>query len=536
MKEAEYELLHDLQQLNMDDAHWFELYMSLLSYGDNQHLASHNFHERLEQALAFRQQLMSQWRLFHDVFDTLPFAVLFLDINAQVVQCNQKATHISHQSELQRFILKHIIPKFETEEANSFVTAKWQTGGADYHIGVLIYHQHHKVHYIAYIYDHHLRVNTDTLKNMYQLSSTESHIIQVMLEHGNSKTAAENANINVETLRSHLKSIMRKTQTHSQSELMVKLLAGTHWLGEISNQLDDKNKEMLEDLTNKPLISLGCPKGRIIVIFPSFFGILWDMIADKALTWHQWGMENRCHLLICNSHLLIAKKDWKTHNLISLCQQLAEPINHYLQDYRAQTKQGIYLLGIHSAAAVTLNMSPYLVAQVRQIQLVSPILPSPYMTHSHFLHKEYQNVAKANKVGKKIWFSITPQIVDAAAKNKHLYFAKRLSYQRYQVDRQKVQYWIEHAYLAEYFCKHCQLASHKIAFESALLDSKWQFAQAAYDIHCIVGEYDAYCNIDSVNHFADSFDNVHTLILKDAYYSLSLEQWQWILKQAMAAK
>ncbi len=530
MDKAEYELLYDLQQLNIDDGHWFELYMSLLSYGNSTSHDNQGFYDRLEQTLTFRQQLMSQWRLFNDIFDTLPFAVLFLDVDCQIIQCNHKAVQLNQQTKLQRFLAKQVLSKFENDDVGSFVTDRWQSETDSYYIGVLSYHQHYKVQYIAYIYDQQLRVNPDILMALYQLSVTECHIVQVMLEHGSSKEAAKNANINVETLRSHLKSIMRKTQTHSQSELMIKLLSGAHWLGEISNQLGDKNKELLNNLTEQPLVSLGHPKGHIIIVFPSFFGILWDMIADKALAWHQWAMAQNYHLLICNTHLMIDKKDWKSQGLGNLCQQLAGQINTYLQEYPTQIERGVRLLGIHSSTAITLNVSPYLDAKVNRIQLISPILPAPYMTQQHFLHKEYQNVAKANKIGKKIWFSIAPQIVEAAAKNKHLYFSKRLSHQRYQADRKKVQSWIEHAYLADYFCKHCQLASHKIAFEASLLDSDWQIAEPTCDIHCITGEYDAYCNIESIYHFADTDKHIGIHVIPDAYYSLSLEQWRALLQ------
>lgn len=420
----------------------------------------------------------------------------------------------------------HDVPFTPYNEQRTF---RWQAGTVSYYIGIMPYRSHRQVSHIVYGFSDALSVNDEVLSRLYDISEAECRVIHALMLHGNSKIAAQHMDIKFETLRTHLKKIMGKTNTHSQAELMVKLLSGPHWLGEIQQMQIDQNLGFLDDLTSRPLVSLGCEKGSIIVVFPSFFGILWDFIEENASAWHLWAQEEECHLIIVNNHAMFEKKQWSNLQLNEVCQQMAMKLNPYLETYQKQAKKGVSLLGIHSGAAYALNLGKHLNYPVNTIKLVSAILPSPFMKAEDIRHIDYRNVHKTAKIPKQIWFTIASHIIELACRNKEKYFIKRLERQQYETDRAKVRRWASHPYLPEYFTDYGQRACHKIAFDMRLVDSAWEVADNRCQIHCFVGEHDIYTSVEATHRFAKKYKKTQVHEIEDGYYTMPINFWQQVL-------
>jgi len=69
------------------------------------------------------------------------------------------------------------------------------------------------------------------LKQLYSLTKTESRIVDMLVHGVNIKEQSIQRNVQENTLRQHLKNIYRKTDTHSQSALIHKIMSGPIWQG-----------------------------------------------------------------------------------------------------------------------------------------------------------------------------------------------------------------------------------------------------------------------------------------------------------------
>lgn len=82
------------------------------------------------------------------------------------------------------------------------------------------------VYAAVYLYDPEARIHIDTvrLRGLYSLSEAEARVAAAMTSTQDSAGIASQCAISLHTLRSHLKSIFIKTQTHNRAELMKLLL------------------------------------------------------------------------------------------------------------------------------------------------------------------------------------------------------------------------------------------------------------------------------------------------------------------------
>lgn len=71
-----------------------------------------------------------------------------------------------------------------------------------------------------------LRAGSSTQQNQFQLSSKEKEILGHLVKGSSFKMIAADANISIETVKTHVKNIYEKLQVHSKSEAVVKALRG----------------------------------------------------------------------------------------------------------------------------------------------------------------------------------------------------------------------------------------------------------------------------------------------------------------------
>jgi DNA-binding CsgD family transcriptional regulator len=64
----------------------------------------------------------------------------------------------------------------------------------------------------------------DALKQIFQLTEREIHVVLFIASGGKLQTAAHEMEITYETARNHLRSAFQKTDTHSQTELAILML------------------------------------------------------------------------------------------------------------------------------------------------------------------------------------------------------------------------------------------------------------------------------------------------------------------------
>jgi DNA-binding CsgD family transcriptional regulator len=66
-------------------------------------------------------------------------------------------------------------------------------------------------------------VRPELIRAVFGLTPTEARLARILIQEGDLATASEMLHIGKGTIRTHLKSIFRKTKTNGQTELIVKL-------------------------------------------------------------------------------------------------------------------------------------------------------------------------------------------------------------------------------------------------------------------------------------------------------------------------
>lgn len=534
----ESELLSAFQQTVMDGKRWFELYQHLSQHSPEIESmgADSTFEKGVLESIRFKQDLEHQWRMMNHVFDHLPFAVLFLDQHGKVLHQNYQSKYLLNQvnllAKLQALCkssrLEHVVDE-EYHVTNLMVERDDDTQNHAYCVGMVPYQDRHHQSFIVYVFDEHIVLDQVTLQNNYQISKAEARALYALIRYGRSELAIAHLHINIETYRTHLKRIMQKTQTHSQAELIKKVMSGSYWLGKMRQLEYTQDTTPLADLIDKTIIEIGERKGKVIFVIPSFFGIAWDLTEDKISYWKLWCLEHDLCLVVLNTHHQISHRDWSKSSLPKICELLAAQIMQYIAHHDLDVTEGVEILGIHTGAAFALNLATHLDLNVRTVKLVSPILPRQYMSKQHFHHAEYINITKINKIPHTAWFAIAPHIVELAAKDMDLYFAKRMERQQHLEDRLKVQRWQNSESLKTLFASYLSKASYKIAFDVNLIDKSWDISHPSHiAVQCFAGTEDIYTNIQSIQHFAEQV-HVTAHILPNEKYSLSDRSWQSIL-------
>jgi DNA-binding CsgD family transcriptional regulator len=75
-----------------------------------------------------------------------------------------------------------------------------------------------------------IEIDPERLIQLYSLSAAEARVAASMVATPDSAEIARQCGISLHTVRSHIKSIFLKTQTHNRAELMKRLLTGPAWL------------------------------------------------------------------------------------------------------------------------------------------------------------------------------------------------------------------------------------------------------------------------------------------------------------------
>jgi len=118
----------------------------------------------------------------------------------------------------------------------------------------------------------HQDISTETLSDLYGLTSAESRLVKNLLNGSHSLTeAAEALGVSKHTVRSQVKSILEKTGTHSQAELIKKVLASPAALiGEKQSSLPIQDIAALESVSrlaaekNNPFKTIKLFDGRCL--------------------------------------------------------------------------------------------------------------------------------------------------------------------------------------------------------------------------------------------------------------------------------
>ena len=84
------------------------------------------------------------------------------------------------------------------------------------------------VYAAVYLYqpDAGIRIDQKRLRELYELSEAETRVAVAMVDNPDSEALAKRCGISLHTVRSHIKSLFAKTQTHNRAELMNRLLTG----------------------------------------------------------------------------------------------------------------------------------------------------------------------------------------------------------------------------------------------------------------------------------------------------------------------
>lgn len=84
------------------------------------------------------------------------------------------------------------------------------------------------VYAAVYLYepDAGIRIDRKRLRELYELSEAESRVAVAMVDTPDSEAVAKRCGISLHTVRSHIKSLFAKTQTHNRAALMKRLLTG----------------------------------------------------------------------------------------------------------------------------------------------------------------------------------------------------------------------------------------------------------------------------------------------------------------------
>lgn len=130
----------------------------------------------------------------------------------------------------------------------------------------------------------------NTLQAAFQLSETEVEVVRALVECQSLRTIAERRGRSVETVRSQVRSIMSKTETHSQSELVRITLSLMDVVGQtqtVSESLANPTLGSAARLDPVPFqtitrpdgrrldyVVLGDPKGKPVLFMPGDYGLI----------------------------------------------------------------------------------------------------------------------------------------------------------------------------------------------------------------------------------------------------------------------
>jgi len=270
----EHEELSDTIGLIYDSANRPELWPELLAKLDklavaNEHPSNNGLTALIPEEKTytyllrkhFKRALMMNRRLhglqlerdaMTDILDRLPIGVILVDINQMPVAINQRARDFIESknillikngklitssqlstTELHRTVTQAILEPAELSEKKDGATILLETHASS-PCSLLVtsssYTQYTTDKGLAAIFiassDIRLNIPSESLMSMYGLTTAEAHLMQNLLISSNSlPEAAEALGVSIHTVRTQVKMIYEKTETHSQSELVKKVLS-----------------------------------------------------------------------------------------------------------------------------------------------------------------------------------------------------------------------------------------------------------------------------------------------------------------------
>jgi len=136
-----------------------------------------------------------------------------------------------------------------------------------------------------------------TLQAAFQLSETEIEVVRALVECQSLRSIADQRGRSVETIRSQVRSIMSKTETHSQSELVRITLSLMDVVGQtqsVSESLADPEQGTVQletvpfqtitrtDGRRLDYVVLGDPNGKPVLFMPGDYGLIrWPASAES---------------------------------------------------------------------------------------------------------------------------------------------------------------------------------------------------------------------------------------------------------------
>lgn len=526
-KLTELELIQTLYQSTLDKNTWPTLFDSFVSYTDNMadkaSISDETISQHISQALALQEQLIENQSMVRHVFDRLPFGVIFLNEHMQVLHKNQYGYQFllaQHNQEQLGRKLQHII---RTHTKDSQPTTLLHTiDGKDYYLGVFLYEETHAKKYLLYIYNNDQSFSTQVLKDNFGFTKSETRSANSLLQNGNTRDAADSASISIETLRSHLKSMMRKTNTHNQTELMVKLLSGSQLLSELT-LLDQALDVIGKQLTEDAFIELGDPNGRVVFYIPSLFSFAWDFLGNQLFGWRRFFEQQQIRLIIINTNAMLTHDEWTSASLSEISRNIAHQVQ---TTYQTLLQTDIFLVANNTGCAFALNLLHELAPT--SVKLISPCLPKKFIAGNAYGNNDYQKMSVANQIPRRMWFKIAPYLISHMSGNPSVYFERKLNNQFDEKDRYKVRLWQENETLMSMFCNYTLKARYKIAFDLILIGHDWTMQHIPCPIKCIAGERDSYTSIEGIKKFVQLHDDMTYDVLKDTPSTFETTQWEHI--------
>lgn len=181
---------------------------------------------------------MSAELLLRGLLERLPWAVLLIDASMQVVSTNTRGRELLSAG---RFVAVGTSGRLQAErevqqsiqEVASGSTPEailWLGGSEARRLPALVVplstvEQQATVLFICEP-EYSSALSASALRELYQLTRAESELVVLLAQGHNTKESASLLQITYETARSHLKSILAKTNTRRQGEMLCLLLSG----------------------------------------------------------------------------------------------------------------------------------------------------------------------------------------------------------------------------------------------------------------------------------------------------------------------
>lgn len=526
-KRSELALIQTLYQSTLDKNSWPTLFDSFVSYTDSMddkaEISNETISQHISQALALKEQLIENQNMVSHVFDRLPFGVIFLNEHMHVLHKNQYGYQFllaqQNQEQLGKKLQNIILAQTQDSQPTTLVHT---IDNKDYYLGVFLYEQVQSQKYLLYIYDNDQSFSAKVLKDNFGITQAETRTVNSLLRMGNTKDAADALSISIETLRSHLKSILRKTGTHNQTELMVKLLSGSQLLSELT-LLDQELDVIGKQLINDAFIELGDTNGTPVFYIPSLFSFAWDFLGDQLFGWRRFFEQQRIRLIIINTNAMVSNDDWATLSLTDISSNIAQQVK---KTYRTELQNDVFLVANNTGCGFALNLLHELAPKA--VKLVSPCLPKSFIGGQDYQNADYKKMSVANQIPRRMWFKIAPYLISHMSGNPRVYFERKLSNQLDSTDQYKVRLWQENDTLVSMFCNYTLKARYKIAFDLTLIGHDWPMQDISCPIKCIVGDRDSYTCLTGVKQFTQTDDNLTYEELNDTPSTFDTKQWEGI--------